>query len=766
MPTYQNKKDAGGSKMKQTGLWFIVLTLMGGLVGVNRAGAAEAVRSLEEFGDLSTAEGATQALHAAVEQLMAEGGGVLTIPPEAPPEVSVQNLSQTDRDGPGVTIIDYRQGFLAYHLAPIGRHQTGTWAGFRVDRVLNLAPNSLPHCGIHSNQAIQNYIVSGCTSYMTTLTEPVEPGPDRRCYVDTIRGIWVGQYLNITSSEVGYAPPYDRTRVKRIGWDDEKKCHYFTADLEYPHPAGALVYNKHVVNGLQIEGYSNCDNQSMELNVSRHHYAVGDCFVVSGMLKYMGDVFSGFGDEGAIVLNAETVGVLDCFQSTVEAVDWSRDELTYAPGHVNAHTLSNSRPLINLNRDKWLTQGTVRIVPPDKEYRGRRYPGVIGGPGNVFNYQGGLILGSADCPWDESVIGRFLAVTEPTETILPDDPSSAGGYAQLPSHPIYRWYQIREFRRNEDGTKVIKILRVRWSAVAAGAPKLFLDENYTWDGHERPLAYAIAPGAWVYDISQGWADTIPTGGWLGAQHPRKLKVAAHADRGTRFDFEPGDPIEQAVGPDPWQPRPLRIRQFDQMPSTMPSASIEVEQLGRVQVPYGLNLVGLASSREQLAQRKDGKPPYDTVINIASLSNVGLHFDGEVLDAAIVFRQPNDRPQPIRWRNNVTGSSALTVEPETGDFVFQNGHLDVNGKSLERVQGLSGTDQPAANLRGINLAVTEGAQEYQVRFAQPEQDAHYAVSVTPSWMTNLCVPEKTANGFTVQFSTPAPAGARMDWIVVR
>lgn len=727
---------------------------------------APAVRSLTEFGDVSTAAGAQRALERAVRELIRQGGGIVTIPPQAAPTWSVRNLSQTDRNGPGVTMIDYRNGFVAYHLAPIGKHQTGTWAGMRLDRMLNLAPHSLPHCGVQANEAIQNYIVSGATSYMATLKEPVKPGADRACYVDTIRGIWVGQFLNLTSSVMGYAAPYDRVHVKRIGWDPSRRENYFVADLKYPHPAGALVYNKHVVNSLEIDGFSNCDNQSMELKVHRNQYAVGDSFVISGMLKYMSDVFCGFGDEGAVVLNAETVGVLDNFHSTVEAVNWKNDELTYAPGKVNAHSLSNSRPLINMNRKKWLTSGHVFIVPADKSYRGMRNPSVIGGPGKVFNYQGGLIIGSADCPWDERVIGRFFAITEPTETILPNDRSLAGGYAKLPDHPLYRWYRINEFKALPDGRKQVKILRVRWSAVAAGAPKLFLDDNYTWDGHERPLQYAIAPGAWVYDISRGWADSLPTGGFIDKRQPRRLKVVPTGDRGTKYDFEVGDPIEQAVGPDPWQPRPLRIRQFDQLPTTMDNAAIEVQQLGRVQVPSCLSLSGIITSRSELPRRKDRKPPYHTIMRVRSLSDVGIDFESEVLDAAIVFRQPNDLPQPIRWRNNVNGSSSLVVEPKTGDFVLQGGDVNVGGKTLKQVHGLSATATAAANLRGIDVPVKKGSTEVRVAFPTPEQDARYAVFVTPSWMTNLCVLRKTGQGFTVQFSAPAPKDGRLDWWLVR
>lgn len=731
------------------------------------ASAEPSRRSLEEFGDLTTPESAAAALQTGMEVLLAQGGGILEIPATAPEGLVVQNTLQKKIDEPTVTIVDYRKGYLTTHLPSIGKHQTGVWAGTRLERVLNLGQTSLPHCGIYSNQGIQNYIVSGASSYMTTLTDPVKAGPDRRCYVDTIRGIWVGQYLNITGQPMSYAEPYDRITVKSIGWDPERRTNFFTADLQYDHPAGALVYNKHVVNGLQVEGYSNCDNQSMELQVTRSHYAVGDAFVISGTMKYQGNIFSGFGDEGGIVVNAETIGEINGFHSTVEAVDWEKDELTFAPGVVNAHTLSNSRPLINMNPAKWITQGTVKIVAPGGTYRGQSYPSVIGGVANVFNYQGGLILGSEDCPWTPAIVGRYFAVTEPSEVILPDDPSSAGGYAQLAGRPVYRWYPIREFHQNPDGTKVLKIERVRWSAVAAGAPKLFDDDNYTRDGHERPLRYAIAPGAWVYDISQGWSDCLATGGWVGETASRKLKMVPNGDRGTAFDFAPGDAIEQAVGADPWQPRPLRIRQFDQIPSTMDNASIEVEQLGRVQVPMGLCLSGLITSQDELPTRKDKKPPYHTAIQIASLANVGINFDAEVTEAALMFRQPKDRPQPIRWRTSTpAGSSSLQVDPVSGRLIYAGGDVDLSGGAVQGTTGLSATGTPAHNLRGINVAVEEGAYKLEVTFGRPEVDADYALSITPSWLTPLGVSEKTAQGFTVQFGTAAPKQARLDWVLVR
>ena len=736
-------------------------------LGAGQARGVGGERSLEEFGDISTKQAASEALKKATTELMATGGGVLVIPADAPADLKVWNTSQQELNGPAVTIMDFREGRLRYHVPPIGTKETNGWGGLQVNRMLNMGGGTLQHCTTTGAESINSYAVSGATSYIATLTEPVVAGADQRVYVDLIRGIWPGQFLNVTSSVMSYKPPYDRVTVKQVGWDPDSRRNYFVADFEHDHPAGALVYNKHNVMALKVNGYSNCDNQTAGLlGVVQHNYAVGDNFVISGMMKYMSDVFCGFGDEGAVVINAETVGVLNFFASTVEAVDWSTDEITYAKGLSMPHTLSNSRPLINMNREKWITAGHVLVVPPGKSYNGLRYDGRIGGPGNAFNYQGGLILGSKDCGWTDAIVGRFFCVTDPTEVILPNDTSMAGGYAKLPRRPVYRWYRVRKHEILDDGSHRIRILRIRWSAVAAGAPRLFVDENYTWDDHERPLNYAIAPGGWVYDISQGWADTTQSGGNLYWEHPRKIRVVPTGDRGTRFDFEPGDEIEQPVGPDPWQPRPVRIRQFDQMPNTMEGASISVQQNGRVQVTDGLRLTSGARRREQLVKRKDRKPAYDTMVNLHALARAGIRFAGDLLEAAIIFEQPEGRAQPMLWRKDTGNTVSLTVPPDSGRFTFAGGDLDLTGRSVQRVSGLSGTDEPASNLRGIDLPVGAGATELGVRFARPEADARYAVSVTPNWLTPYCVANKTEGGFTVRFGAEAPADAMADWIIVR
>jgi acyl dehydratase len=54
----------------------------------------------------------------------------------------------------------------------------------------------------------------------------------------------------------------------------------------------------------------------------------------------------------------------------------------------------------------------------------------------------------------------------------------------------------------------------------------------------------------------------------------------------------------------------------------------------------------------------------------------------------------------------------------------------------------------------------------ITFAQPEADAAYALTVQPNWFTLDRVAARTATGFKVEFQTAAPAGATLDWQLLR
>jgi hypothetical protein len=90
-------------------------------------------------------------------------------------------------------------------------------------------------------------------------------------------------------------------------------------------------------------------------------------------------------------------------------------------------------------------------------------------------------------------------------------------------------------------------------------------------------------------------------------------------------------------------------------------------------------------------------------------------------------------------------------------------LDLGGAKLTGVTGLAGV--AGANVRGINVGVTADASLLRVSFPTPETDAAYGVQVSPSWPTMSAISDKTAEGFTITFGTPAPASATIDWLLV-
>ena len=68
---------------------------------------------------------------------------------------------------------------------------------------------------------------------------------------------------------------------------------------------------------------------------------------------------------------------------------------------------------------------------------------------------------------------------------------------------------------------------------------------------------------------------------------------------------------------------------------------------------------------------------------------------------------------------------------------------------------------AARLSAQTVDIADGAVSAAVTGAFLEP---YEVAVTPSWVTDRDVRDKTAAGFTVDFAVSAPAGAVCDVIV--
>ncbi|MHB9026610.1 MAG: hypothetical protein ACYC7E_20960 [Armatimonadota bacterium] len=786
-------------------LCFLALALLASALP-GRAAAGEYL--LSDFGDISTPQLAEATYRKAGAEILAKGGGTLIIPSTAPPAWTVVNdFQQTTAAGPVITVLDLRYGYRNLLVPSLGiTSGTSAWASERVTRIINQHEKSLPfQTSTYANET-RNLVPHGASSYMQYSSEAVPAGKDQRVYVPTIRGIYVGQFINITGKAYSYAQPYDQVYIKDLGWDKAKNMPYFVVDLKHPHPKWCIVYNKHVAGIMHLENETMCNNQTMDFQVTKRQYAQGDNFVISASLFNQGDVFSGLGDEVANVFNAETIFDAQSFHSFVEKKDPAKDEIIFTAKDTEfPYKLASCRPLVNLNQKKWITAGKVLVVAPEdwagffvapevlekdgmtvdmaklkaykgekppvtswqglevkklnNVYQGKAYPSILR---DSLNYLGGRIIGSADCGWTKEIVGRYFAISDTSECITPKD-GNAGYAGPDPRRNVYRWYLIRDFTENPDGTKCLRIERIRWAAVNAGAPLLYDRNNYTRDGHEKPLSYIIAPGAFVTDVSEGWVDRY----WSSPADPRKIKISVSPDKGSRFDFEAGDPIELGIGADPANPNGLRVRFHNQVPSTMEDSTVSLMNLSRVAMNSAVGIGGATFSLEDVQRQKDKQPSFLAGIRLGSATNTGISFDADVVDEALLFRQPHDRAQPIRWLYDAgTRATTLSVNPKTGTVEFAGGNLNLNKASLEKVGGLSATAVRARNLRGISVKVAEGSTTLTVTYPQVEADAAYSLTVQPSWMTMDCVTKKTATGFTVQFSAPAPAGATVDWQLIR
>lgn len=778
------------------------------IVSLLPAVAATGEYLLSDYGDIATAKSAEATYRQAGADIIGKGGGVLIIPSSAPKDwIIVNDFQQDTANGPAVTVLDLRNGYYNLLVPSVGKVEgTSAWASQRITRTINQHGNSLPFQTVTYAQEFRNLVPHGSSSYMQVSSEAVEAGKDKRVFVPTIRGIYVGQFINITGAAWSYGQPYDQVYIKSLGWDKDKNMPYFVVDLEHPHPKGCIVYNKHVTGILDLENITCANNQTMDFQVTKRQYAQGDNFVISATLFNQGDVFSGLGDENACLFNAETIFDAQSFHSFVETKDPAKDELVFTYGGTEQpQKLASCRPLINMNKAKWVTAGTVLVVAPEdwagffvapevlgadglsvdmaklnaykgakpaittwqglpvakleNVYQGKAYPSILR---DNINLLGGRIIGSKDCGWTKDVVGRFFALADASECIMPNDGSA--GYAMPdPNRSVYRWYQIRDFTELPDGRKALRIERIRWAAVNAGAPLLFDRNNYTRDGHEKPLTYIIAPGAYVTDVSQGWVDSYG----LTGNVPRIIKISASPDKGTIFDFAKGDPIELGVGSDPANPIGLRVRFHNQMPTTMEDTGVALMNCSRVAMNSAVGISGNTFSLEDVQRQKDKQPSFLAGIRVGSATNTGISFDADVVDEAILFRQPHSRAQLLRWLQGApSGATTLGVNPTTGALEIAGGNLSLNKAGIEKAGGLSATGVRARNLRGIAVPVPQGKTTLTVTFPLAEADAAYSLNVQPNWLTMDSVTQKTATGFSVQFSAAAPKGAVIDWQLIR
>jgi hypothetical protein len=754
--------------MPSRALFALLMVLLVGRVVLAQApppAPATGLRHLAEFGPLATPQQAEATFAQALATLTAAQGGLLVVPPEVPTTANLENSARWShsikpesndlRDwkiGPGVMVLDLRGGTTRLHVPQLS--DTRSRSGLVLNRTMRLpAGDSLQHWTVEALLGLENRVIHGPCNYLDWILEPVKAGPDARFYVPQPINLFKGMYLNAHQGP-GYSGKVERITVKEIGYDQDKRAYYFTAHVANDYVKGAIVQNKSHTPAVHIENDFHASNQTFDFYLQRNQYGNGDSYLVNTTFGYMGNVHSMAGDENGNCYVAYIKSLTDVYRGKVKAVDSAAGWLEFTG---EGDTLGQSRPIINLNPAKWLTGGTVRIVPAESywetvdtgkyPFEGKTYPtGLAKTRGSEINglRMGGLIRFSADAPLDATVIGRFFAVDEPTEYV----PSA---------NKLRRWYEITAYTARPDGTKEILIQRQWWGAKDAGSPTLYREDNYTWDGHDRPLKYIIAPGAYALDLREA------------VKHPRKrLGIAPPPVAGTSFDFAPGDDLEQAIGPDPFKPQAMRAWSFDQVPGAWPASFIELANHGPVQRDSAFNLNGPATL-ERARTLPQQRPAFGAIMRVNAAVEDGLVFNADVAHAALFFKQPNQE-HVIAWQygeripGKPVAEATLAVSRQSGDFSLTGGAVRAPGGIVTR--GLSADAVPAHNLRGKGVAVPAGSTELTVTFPTAEADAAYAVFVEQTWLANRAITAKTPTGFTVQFASPAPAGATLDWLLVR
>ncbi|NDC62998.1 MAG: hypothetical protein EBZ59_03215 [Planctomycetia bacterium] len=258
--------------------------------------AAAGVRSLSEFGPLKT-PAEVKAAYARAKAEMTDGG-VLLVPPGTAALHSEENTAQISprtpappaetkqwkKAGPGITVVEINADGTVVQGPQV--------QGVTIERTLRMPlTESLPHWTSDHALTIRNKLVHGSQSYLDWTSEPIVPGNDARVYVNTIRGLRVGAFVNILGKGV------TRACIKSLGFDPEKKKHYFTADVAAAHPARAVVQNKSNEGVIYMTQEGNADNQTYDIMLNRYQYALGDCYMYFARYRYMSNIHSSGGDE-------------------------------------------------------------------------------------------------------------------------------------------------------------------------------------------------------------------------------------------------------------------------------------------------------------------------------------------------------------------------------------------------------------------------------------------------------------------------------------
>lgn len=805
---------------------------------------------VDEWGDITTIDGLNTAVAAFVTArrtpadprhgLAANADG-LTIPAYVNvADWVVPPISPQD----GYRIIDLREGTTFMHVPLLpGRPTKAGGYPFVATAVVGTVTEHQPPPGPGAPAAgivLQRVIHGGSSTSCQLLRSVTDTGPKGRWYPAAMEGITPGQALVVQQAD---GKDIGSVIVADVGWDStpplpdpddvrhlpQQPLPYFTvADhappggLPLPQPslpATTRIQRKTAIGALAVIEEDHTLNQMSALAVAKYAYSDGDATGVGISLNYQGDFVSAGGDEGGLGATAELVQDLQLFSGAVEdftfeGVDSKNDPnrawvLTYqAQPHLNVERLATGRPIINLNRHKWI-QGTCRVWAT--------YPTQA-----LSTYQVVEVPGSS---LPAEVVGRFLSINEPSEYIDPNDTfSTSSGVKPSGIGIVRRWFQITDLQ--PDPARGSQVLQVRFKLFDAfqGGIQLVDPSHLNQD-----VKFIIAPGGIPYDVSRAVAQNDNN---IPLVH-RKILIQPNPDTEKRlnnsnylypFDkddvFDKNDPqklenppyaIAQALGSRSVNPTGFRVRHHTSWPTLETGyydASFYAVNFGAAQVGIGLMIQGAGSTSltdDKTRFRGPTGAAYNTGVWINATTQTAIRVQGDVAGTNDVNFLPPGQPavgvalrmdqkggsaarKVIGWTTE-TGQELVTIgyDPATESFQIAGADtvklvgaktLDLGGAALTNAaKATPPTGSPI--LRGTQTvpptqSTSPGTTQPQtvtaiVTFPTPISEDYIAM-VTPGWVTGFGVTKRN-NGFTVTFDTappPTPLGQpdqdEFDWII--
>lgn len=196
--------------------------------------------------------------------------------------------------------------------------------------------------------------------------------------------------------------------------------------------------------------------------------------------------------------------------------------------------------------------------------------------------------------------------------------------------------------------------------------------------------------------------------------------------------------------------------------------------------YGLIIAGLSGDSAKLNPTNG----FDVGLQIGGTAKTWMYDERSVIGKGIVIQDTRDTALTIEQGTNTNpklidfqpfnSSPTFGVNMENGGLVLRNRTNNNNVVAVDTNENVMFSNNSVQinsngyitiqNSKEVGRPITQGNTEMIINIPQGNNlgTNNYACFVTPSWLTTFRVKTKTATNFTVEFGTPAPQYASIDW----